>query len=489
VTSTSAGAAGSRPAVVAESGQVLDHAVVADRVARVASVLCQPGMAPGDVVALVSESSAAALEILWAARRAGLVLLPVDPSLSLDEIAYVINDSRARVLVTGARYAELAASLAPLTPYVEARFALDTATEGHRTLALARSTATPSRDVHPPRGTLHYTASVTGRPTAFAVADATRDDLAAVLGDPVAANLGPETVLVTVCPVSDSVSAQLVGAVYAAGGTVVTLQRATPDRLLQAIATHRATIVHLSPGGAIRLAKLPRSLWERAGVGAVQVAVLSAPSCPYDALVALVKGWGPVVRQLFVSPGTGVVAALDSQGVLSRPGSVGRDPRGALVVVDDDGTPVPAGTEGWVHVSRDGSGTTLRERGYLDPDGYLYLADRDAFAGAAGGVVVPREIENVLVTHPAVAGAAVIGITDMGVARGAVAFIEVADRRRPSSNGTLEEELLDYLRARIPEAWLPRRITVTSRLPRTASGKLDKRRLAPRDGMAEESLA
>ncbi|MCW2856609.1 MAG: acyl-CoA synthetase [Marmoricola sp.] len=474
------------PAVVTENGQVLAHDVVADRVARVASVLCQPGMAPGDVVALLSESSAAALEILWAARRAGLVLLPVDPSLSLDEIAYVLNDSGARVLVVSARYAELAASLPPLTPYVAARFSIDAVIDGHRALSLARSTAPPAPDSPPARGTVHYTASVTGRPTAFGVPDAASDELAAILGGSVASGLGPESVLVTVCPVSDPVSSQLVAAVYAAGGTVVTLLRATPDRLLQAIAQNRATIVHLSPGGAIRLAKLPRQVWDRVAADTVHVAVLSAPSCPRHVLVALNRGWGPVVRQLFVSPGSGVVAALDSEGLVDRPGSVGRDPRGLVEIVDDVGEPQPPDVVGWVRTRREGANRPSRERGHLDADGYLYLVDVEAFAGEAGGLVVPREIENVLVTHPLVAGAAVVWVSELGVARDLLAFVEVADPLRPSI--TLEEELVEYLRMRIPEAWLPRRISITAKLPRTASGKLDKRRLAPRSGLTEGSL-
>lgn len=471
-------------AVVSETGEILGHAQVADRVARVATVLAGPGMLPGEVVALLSDTSAAALEVLWGARQAGLVLLPLDPSLSLDELAYVINDSGARVLVVAARYAELASSLAALTPYVQARFSLDAATEGHRSLPLARSTASPSRDVQAPPGTLHYSASLTGRPTAFRVRDLGQVDgeLDAVLGPAVARDLGPETSLVTVCPVSDPVSAHLASAVHDAGGTVVTVQRATPDRLLQAMSTHRATIVHLSPGGAIRLAKLPRTLSGRPGSGKLRVALLSAPSCPRDVLVALIDRWGPILRQLYVSPGRGVVAALDSDGLLARPTSLGLDPRGLLEVVDDDGVPVPAGVEGWV--LRRGLDETRLDRGHLDAAGYLYLADRESFEAEAGGVIVPREIENALVAHPAVAGAAVIGLTDMGVARGPIAFVERAGRPQPGER--LEAELLEYLRARIPAGSLPRRIIVTGRLPRTASGKLDKRRLVPRNGFLEE---
>jgi acyl-coenzyme A synthetase/AMP-(fatty) acid ligase len=120
-------------------------------------------------------------------------------------------------------------------------------------------------------------------------------------------------------------------------------------------------------------------------------------------------------------------------------------------------------------------------------DGYLYLDDLEAPSGEAGGAVVPREIENVLVAHPAVAGAAVVWVSDLGVARGLLAFVEVADQLRPTS--VLEDELVEYLQERIPAAWLPRRITITAKLPRTASGKLDKRRLVPRSGLAEGSLA
>jgi long-chain acyl-CoA synthetase len=234
-----------RPAVVSETGEAFGHAVVADRIARLASVLLQPKMAAGDVVALLSESSGASLEVVWAARQAGLVLLPLDPSLSVDEIAFVLNDSGAGVLVTSARYASVARSLEMLTPYLLARFSLDAAIDGHRQLALDRSTASPFRGEPAPAGTLHYTSSVTGRPTAYRVLEADSAELGAVLGEQAAAELGPDSVLVTACPVSDPVSVQLVTAVYAACCT-------RSRRTAQPWCTYRPSVRSGSPSCPVR---------------------------------------------------------------------------------------------------------------------------------------------------------------------------------------------------------------------------------------------
>lgn len=485
--SVSGGALPARAVVVADTGESLDHATASDRVARLSTVLTQPGLGEGDVVALLSDSSLAALEFSWAARRAGLVLLAVDPSLSLEETAYVINDSGAKLFAASAWFSDAAVSLAPLTPYVMTRLAFDGTIENHRSLTLARSTAAPYEGAAPPAGTLHYSAAATGRPAPCEVVDPVgsahgRAELAAILGVGRAAALGPDTVLLTVCPVSDPISVQLATAVHVAGGTVVTLALPAPERVLHAIAESRATIVHLSTVVAVGLAKLAGNLRALADVDSVDLALLSSPSCPRDVLTTLVNSWGPAVRQLYVVPGVGVVTAIEGTDILARPASVGRDPAGALSIVDEHGNTLAPGCEGLLRVARGEEAMTAQERGYLDSDGYLHLVDRDSFrVSTSGGVVAPRELENLLVAHPAVAGAAVLGVS-----RRVVAFVEVAGGFRPGPD--LERELLDHLREQVPHDWLPRRIDFTERLPRTANGKLDKRRLTPRDGLAVGGL-
>jgi fatty-acyl-CoA synthase len=467
--------------LVADTHETLDHVLLDDRAMRLSAVLWQQGLREGDVVAVLAELSPPCLEVLEACRRSGLVVLPAGSAHSLEELAYVLNDSGARAVFTDVEHGRIATSLVPLTPYAGARFSLDGEVEHHRPLGLVRSAAYSRRVPVQPSGTLHYTSVSSGRPTGYRVPDpiadpAGRRDLAAALGT---LSIGPTTTLLSVSPVSDPVSAQLVMAVHAAGGQVVTLARSSAAAVARATSDHRPTVVHLSTAVAVGLAKLAPAARAGYDLSSVRLALLSSPSCPADAVRSLLAWWGPVFRQLYAPFGAGVVGAVDSVDLHSRPGSVGRSIDGTLVVVDDLGSELPTGETGSVLVRRDGMTIRTMDRGRLDGDGHLHLEDRDSFSLEPGGqVIVPRDLENLLVAHPAVADAAVIGVADSGRARTVSAFVEPAANVRPGAD--LERELIDYLRDRVPPDWVPQRLDFTARMPRTPSGKLDKRRLAPR---------
>ncbi len=114
--------------------------------------------------------------------------------------------------------------------------------------------------------------------------------------------------------------------------------------------------------------------------------------------------------------------------------------------------------------------------GYRDEDGYLYLTDRVAFMIISGGVnIYPQETENLLVTHPAVADAAVIGVPDDEMGESVKAVIQLLD---PSEAGAhLAAELISFCRAELASYKCPRSIDFVDELPRDPNGKLYKRRV------------
>jgi len=120
--------------------------------------------------------------------------------------------------------------------------------------------------------------------------------------------------------------------------------------------------------------------------------------------------------------------------------------------------------------------TTLGDIGHLDEDGYLYLTDRKSFLIISGGVnVYPQETENILISHPAVLDAAVIGIPDEKFGEAVHAIVQLTETDDVSSNR--EQALIHYCRDRLSAIKCPRTIEFRSTLPRSATGKLYKRKL------------
>ena len=170
---------------------------------------------------------------------------------------------------------------------------------------------------------------------------------------------------------------------------------------------------------------------------------------------------------------------------------------GILRVCDDAGNEVPRGTEGQIFFeptegmmpfeyhndpaktadARNQHGwSSLGDVGYQDDDGYLYLTDRKSFMIISGGVnIYPQEIENLLVTHPKVADAAVIGAPDADMGERVVAVVQPLDMA--DAGPALAEELAAYLAPQLSRVKLPRQIDFRAELPRELTGKLYKRHL------------
>jgi long-chain acyl-CoA synthetase len=181
---------------------------------------------------------------------------------------------------------------------------------------------------------------------------------------------------------------------------------------------------------------------------------------------------------------------------LEKPGTVGRPVKGMRVMVlDDDGHPLPPGELGAVYLQSElaqtfeyhndeaataavhrGKAFTIGDVGYLDEDGYLFLRDRAKDMLITGGVnVYPAEVEGVLAAHPAVQDVAVIGIPDDEWGEQIKAVVQVADRVEPSEQ--LAAELMAFCRERLAAFKCPRSVDFRAELPRTDAGKLYKRRL------------
>jgi long-chain acyl-CoA synthetase len=207
----------------------------------------------------------------------------------------------------------------------------------------------------------------------------------------------------------------------------------------------------------------------------------------------MIDWWGPVIHESYAASELGWVTHIDSQEALRKPGSVGKAVPGTVIkILSHAGAEQPPGKAGLIHarnsavpdftyannaearraLERDGL-WTLRDVGYLDEDGYLYVVDRESDMVISGGVnIYPAEIEAMLITMPGVADCAVFGIPDEEFGESLVAAIQPVDGAdlRPDA-------IRAFLRDRLASYKVPRAVTFLAQFPREDTGKIFKRKL------------
>ena len=340
-----------------------------------------------------------------------------------------------------------------------------------------------------------YTSGTTGRPKGVAPAlsglspedDAARRAIIATqidipIGDGVHLVQGP---LYHSAPLGFSTTALHIG------NTVVLMDRWSAETMLELCGRYQVTNTQMVPTMFHRLLALPDDVRRAADVAAIRSVLHSAAPCPVDVKHGMIEWWGPILFEYY--GGTeGGATMVDSHRWLERPGTVGQPwPGTTLSILDDDGNECPTGVAGTIYLKtpfgapeyhndpektaavRHGELFTLGDVGYLDEDGWLFLCDRKIDMIISGGVnIYPAEIEAVLLGHPKVGDAAVIGVPNSEWGEEVKAVVEPA--AGVTGDPALEAELIEFCRARLAKFKCPRSVDFRE-LPRYMSGKLYKR--------------
>jgi acyl-CoA synthetase (AMP-forming)/AMP-acid ligase II len=246
----------------------------------------------------------------------------------------------------------------------------------------------------------------------------------------------------------------------------------------------------------VRLLALPQHLRDGHDVSRHRCAIHAAAPCPVPVKQAMLDWWGPIIWEYYAgSEGIGT-CVIDSATWLRKPGSVGRPVYGRVHILDDAGAALPPHAIGRIwfeggarfayhndpvktaEAYNERGWATLHDLGWLDEEGFLFLSDRRADLILSGGVnVYPAEIEAVLMTHPRVGEAAVIGVQDAEFGERPRALVVARDG---AGDDTLAEELLALCRAELAGPKQPRAIEFVAELPRSEAGKLLRRLLKER---------
>ncbi|MEU5071512.1 acyl-CoA synthetase [Streptomyces asoensis] len=456
------------------------------------------GLERGDAFAVVLPNSAEFLTAHLAATQAGFYLVPVNHHLMGPEIAWIVSDSGAKVLVTHERFAEQARRAADEAALPAGRRYAVGAVEGFRPYAELLDGQPGSAPADRTLGwVMNYTSGTTGRPRGI------RRPLPGKL--PEEAYLGgflgifgirpfDGNVHLVCSPLYHTAVLQFAAAALHLGHPLVLMDKWTPQEMLRLIDSHRCTHTHMVPTQFHRLLALPTDVRARYDVSSMRHAIHGAAPCPDHVKRAMIDWWGTCVEEYYAaSEGGGAFATAEDW--LKKPGTVGKAwPISELAVFDDEGERLPAGELGTVYMkmttggfayhkdedktrkNRIGDFFTVGDLGVLDEEGYLFLRDRKIDLIISGGVnIYPAEIESALLAHPAVADAAAFGIPHDDWGEQVKAVVEPAPGQEPGP--ALAAALLDHCADRLAGYKRPRSIDFITEMPRDPNGKLYKRRL------------
>jgi len=282
------------------------------------------------------------------------------------------------------------------------------------------------------------------------------------------------------------------------GGASIIMESFDAERYLELVEAYRVTHTQLVPTMFSRMLKLPEAVRRRYDLSSLEFATNAAAPCPVQVKEQMIEWWGPIIHEYYgATEGMGF-AACNSAEWLAQKGTVGKVLHGKLHVLDDEMMPCPTGAPGklWFESptpfeyfkdsaktaearSSDGSLSTVGDVGYLDSDGYLFLTDRATFMIISGGVnIYPQECENLLITHPKVADAAVFGVPNSDLGEEVKAVVQLMPNISPGPE--IVEELKAFCSEHLARQKCPRSIDFEAELPRLPTGKLYKRLLRDR---------
>jgi acyl-CoA synthetase (AMP-forming)/AMP-acid ligase II len=470
---------------------------------RLARLLAENGLGPGDTVAILAENHPRYFEVFWAAIRSGLYLTAVNWHLAPGEVAYQVADSGARALVATRRFGELAAQAAAKVPDCRVRLMTDGVVDGFEPYddAVAAVSAEPL-STEPVGEVMLYSSGTTGRPkgiqrplSGLQVTDPERTRLS--LFGQLLLRWTEDLVYLCPAPLYHAAGLQWSGAVHEIGGTLVILDKFDPERLLAVIERERVTHVQLVPTMMVRLLKLPDEVRRRYDLSSLVSVLHAAAPCAPDVKRAMIDWLGPIIDEYYAATEGSGLTFISSADWLAHPGSVGPALASVPHICDEAGGEHPPGVPGLLFFEQQKAPfeyhgdpektkasrhpehpnwTTTGDVGYLDEGGFLYLTDRKSFMIISGGVnIYPAEVEAALIMHPKVADIAVFGLPDPEMGEYVHAVVAPAAGIEP--NDDLAEELRAYARASVAHYKVPRTFAFRPELPRMPTGKLNKLKL------------
>ena len=430
-----------KPALVDERGTT-DWINFNQRVNRLIAGFEGAGLKEDDTIAILSENRREYYECMAAATHCGLRYVPVNWHWVPEEVAYVLENSDAQALLAGEKFSDLAAETLARADCPEIKLAVSMSKNVPEGMLSYEDWIAGCPDDEPESaalgGPMFYTSGTTGRPKGVVSGSFSGGDkpvaLMSLVGQAITGTLGlPEngrTLLIG--PVYHSAQWAFSYLPLLAGTAVVMRHGFDAADTLRLIDEHEITNSHLVPTQFVRLLRLDertRSAFDGSSLKAIWH---GAAPCSSTVKREMIDWWGPIVWEYYGSTESAIISTISSKDWIEHPGSLGKPiPSVEVRVIKPDGSVAKPGEEGQLYF-RSQMGTdfeyhkdpektkeahlepgvfSVGDIGYMDEEGYLYMSDRKIDMIISGGVnIYPAEIEGILVSHPAIADAAVFGI-------------------------------------------------------------------------------
>jgi long-chain acyl-CoA synthetase len=453
--------------------------------ARVAGLLHERGFAPGDRVGIMMPNVAEVPVVYYGVLRAGGVVVPMNPLLKSREVAYYLSDSGAGLIFAWHAFEREARHGAE---QAEADLIVVDGSGFPDLLASATADFQVAETSDQDTAVILYTSGTTGQPKG---AELTHGNLISNTevsrADIVCA--GPDDVIFGGLPLFH-VFGQTVAlnVAIAAGACLTLLPRFDAEHALRIVSGHRVTVFEGVPTMYVALLHQPdRADYDTA---ALRMCISGGAALPVEVLRGFEATFGVPVLEGYGLSETSPVASFNHPGRERKPGSIGTPIRDVeLRLVDEAGDEVPPGEVGEIVIRGpnvmkgywgrpEATAEALRggwfhtgDLARVDEDGYFSIVDRKKELIIRGGYnVYPREIEEVLYEHPAVAEAAVIGLPHPALGEEVGAAVALKPGAAISA-----EELRDYVKAQVAAYKYPRHLWLVDELPKGATGKIQKR--------------
>jgi len=453
--------------------------------ARVASWLAGRGITPGDRVGLMAPNTLEFVELYYGILRAGAVVVPMNPLFKSREVSYHLSDSGAALAFAWHGVADQAAegarSAGTDLVIIEPSGLAET---------LARSDPVPAVADRAPSDTavILYTSGTTGQPKG---AELTHANLISNIEVTRTTLLGlrPADVMLGALPLFHSFGQTVVmGCAIATGGCLTLLPRFDPVRALEIIKRDQVTVLAGVP--TMYTAILHSAGGSAGDVASLRLCVSGGAAMPVELMRAFEKQFDCMILEGYGLSETSPVASFNHPDRDRKPGTIGQAIAGVeMRIQNDDGDPLPSGEIGEIAIRGDNvmKGYWRRPRdteeameggwfrtgdlGRVDAEGYFSIVDRKKDMIIRGGLnVYPREVEEVLYEHPAVAEAAVIGVPDQLLGEEVAAVVTL----KPGASAD-PDQLREHVKRQLAAYKYPRHVWIVDALPYGGSGKILKR--------------
>jgi long-chain acyl-CoA synthetase len=468
---------------------------------RVAASLTAAGVAAGDRVGLQLPNIPQFVIAYFGILKAGGVVVPMNVLLKAPEIEFQLRDSGAGTLITFSgcldEAAKAAASADVASLYVAAATTPLVAGVPFDTL-LAGGQPGPQLAVRSPAdpAVIIYTSGTTGVPKGAVLSHITLYMNADIPGR--LFGFGDDDVVVVALPLFHIFGlSSIMNTCVLLGGTMSLVPRFEAAAVLEVVQRDRATVFEGVPTMFVALLQAPGlDSYDRSSL---RVAISGGAPIPAEIIDSFERRFGVTILEGYGLSETASTTTFNVSAAERKIYSVGKPIWGVSVQVwDSQGQPLPPGAEhvgeivvrgpnvmtgyhnnpeataeafagGWFHTG---------DLGYFDDDGFLFIVDRIKDLIIRGGYnVYPREVEEAIYTHPAVAEAAVIGVPDTTMGEEVHAIVAIRD-----GQSVTEGELIDFVKQRIAAYKYPRTVEFRDSLPKGATGKILKKELRPSGG-------